>query len=25
LYGKKDFKNPSLILKNKNILWWMNK
>ena len=25
LYGKKDFKNPSLILKSKNILQWMNK
>ena len=23
-YGKKDFKNPSLILKSKNIQWWMN-
>ena len=25
LYGKKNFKNPSLILKSKNILQWMNK
>ena len=25
LYGKKDFKNPSIILKNKNIIKWMNK
>ncbi len=25
LYGKKDFKNPSLILKSKNLLRWMNK
>ena len=24
LYGKKDFKNPSIILKSKNILQWMN-
>ena len=24
-YGKKDFKNPGLILKSKNLLLWMNK
>ncbi len=24
LYGKKDFKNPSLILKSKNLVQWMN-
>tara|TARA_A100001011_G_C14287171_1_gene834389 strand:+ start:169 stop:957 length:789 start_codon:yes stop_codon:yes gene_type:complete len=24
LYGKKDFKNPSLILKSRNLLLWMN-
>ena len=24
LYGKKDFKNPSIILKSKNLLQWMN-